>query len=79
MSAKANVHTTPHPDGGWQNITEGKTKPSKIFDIKTEAVSAGKIIAQNNKVEHVIHGKDGKIQNPNSYGNDPNPPKDKSN
>ena len=77
MSNKPNVHTTPHSNGGWQNITEGKSKPSKIFDTKAEAVPAGKSIAENNNVEHVIHGKNGKIQNPNSYGNDPNPPKDK--
>ena len=77
MAMKSNVHTTPHSSGGWQNITAGKSKPSKIFDTKAEAMPAGKIIAINNKVEHVIHGKNGKIQNPNSYGNDLNPPKDK--
>ncbi|MBY0544383.1 MAG: DUF2188 domain-containing protein, partial [Gammaproteobacteria bacterium] len=27
------------------------------------------------KVEHFIHGKDGKIQERNSYGNDPFPPR----
>ena len=33
--------------------------------------------AKQEKSELISHGKDGKIQNPNSYGNDLNPPKDK--
>jgi hypothetical protein len=33
--------------------------------------------AKQEKSELIPHGKDGKIQNPNSYGKDPNPPKDK--
>jgi len=42
-------------------------------------VEYGKELAKKDKVEFIPHGKDGKIQNPNSYGNDPNPPKDKKN
>ncbi|MBO7345732.1 MAG: DUF2188 domain-containing protein, partial [Clostridia bacterium] len=34
-------------------------------------------ISKNQHSEMVIHGKDGKIQYSNSYGNDPCPPKDK--
>lgn len=33
--------------------------------------------AKQEGAELIPHRKDGKIQNPNSYGNDPNPPKDK--
>lgn len=33
--------------------------------------------AKQEKSELIPHGKDGKIQNPNSNGNDPKPPKDK--
>ncbi len=32
--------------------------------------------AKREKLEHVPHKKDGSIHNPNSYGNDPYPPKD---
>ena len=42
----------------------------KICALKIE-------ICINEHAESVIHGKDGKIQNSNSYGNDPCPPKDK--
>ena len=36
-------------------------------------------LAKKLKVEHVIHNKDGKISDKDSYGNDPFPPKDKKN
>ena len=34
-------------------------------------------LAKNQKSELTVLGKNGKIQNKNSFGNDPNPPKDK--
>ena len=40
-----------------------------------EAVDAGRKISQNQGTEFYIHGKDGKIQNKDSHGNDPYPPK----
>lgn len=33
-------------------------------------------IAQKEGLEMIPHGKNGQIQNPNSYGNDPCPPHD---
>lgn len=62
-------------DGGWDNKQGGKT--TSEHDRKTPAVAEGKDKAKDDETEHVIHGKDGKIQESNSYGNDPNPPKDK--
>ncbi len=35
--------------------------------------------AKKAEVEHVIHNKDGKISDRDSYGEDPNPPKDTKN
>ncbi len=37
----------------------------------------GKKVAKERGVEHIIHGKDGKIQDRESYGKDPYPPKDR--
>jgi hypothetical protein len=48
-----------------------------ITETKKEAVEVAREIARNNHSELVIHGKDGKIQDKDSYGNDPVPPKDK--
>ena len=51
------------------------TRSSGHFDKKQDAVDAGRKISQNQGTEFYIHGKDGKIQNKDSHGNDPYPPK----
>lgn len=72
---KKNVHTVPNKNGGWDNKVSGKMESH--HKTKETALEKGRNIAKKNKSEHVIHNKDGKISNSNSYGNDPNPPKDK--
>lgn len=74
MPDKPAIHTTPK-DGKWTNIREGASRASKIFDTKAEAQAAGRAAARRDKVEHIIHKKDGTIGERNSYGNDPHPPK----
>lgn len=69
-------HVTTHPGGGWQVKGEGNKKATVVTDTQKEAIAAAKIIAQNQKTELIIHGENGQILNKNSYGNDPNPPKD---
>lgn len=44
---------------------------------RAQAEVAGREAAKHDKSELIIHGKKGVIQERNSYGNDPNPPKDK--
>jgi len=61
----------------WIVKGEGNDKITKSFDTQKEAIEFAKQIAQNQESEVVIHGKDGKIRDKDSYGNDPNPPKDK--
>lgn len=72
MSNK-NLHTVPHGDG-WANRREGADRVSRTFDTKREAEQAGRDTAKREGVEHLIHNKDGKIGERNSYGNDPFPP-----
>ena len=42
-----------------------------------DAMNAARDTARRERVEVVDHGRDGKIRDSDSYGNDPNPPKDK--
>ena len=65
-----NVHITKR-DRGWAVITAGSEKAAKVVDTQKKAIEIGKLIAQNNKSELIIHGIDGKIREKNSYGNDP--------
>jgi hypothetical protein len=47
---------------------------SKEFPTKDSAERAGRDTAKREGVEHLIHNKDGRIGERNSYGNDPFPP-----
>ena len=70
------VHTVPNPKGsGWINEVGGKVVSE--HRKKEPAVDKGAGIARKLETEHTIHKKDGTIGEKNSYGNDPNPPKDK--
>jgi len=71
MSAK-NVHTTYNKEAeNWRNISEGASRPAKVYDTKAEAVAAGRQTAINRGVEQLIHNENGQIGYRNSYGNDP--------
>lgn len=72
---KKNQHVIPHNDN-WAVKGEGNEKVTKIFDKKQDAIDFAKDVAKNQKSELIIHKQDGSIQNKNSFGNDPNPPKD---
>jgi Uncharacterized protein conserved in bacteria (DUF2188) len=66
------IHVMPS-DGGWDVREEGSSR-SKHFDKQSEALKAGREMAQRNRSEHVIHGRDGRIRQRDSYGRDPFPP-----
>jgi len=76
MSKKKDVHVVPNSNGGWDVKRENSERASKHTETKQEAVDFGKGLANKDNVEFVPHKRDGTIQNPNSYGNDNNPPKD---
>lgn len=74
-----NQHVTKHPDGGWQVKGAGNEKATAKTETQKQAIEVAKEIAKNQKSEVVIHGTDGRIRDKDSYGNDPNPPKDTKN
>lgn len=71
-----NQHVVPH-ENGWGIKGAGNSRLTAITPTKEKAVDLAREIARNQHSELVIHGKDGKIQDKDSYGNDPCPPKDK--
>jgi len=71
-----NVHVVRSKDGdSWSVKTENSQKSYRNVDTQKEAIEIGRNVAQNNNSELLIHGKDGKIREKNSYGNDNYPPK----
>lgn len=73
---KKDVHVVPHADG-WATKKEGASRAGVVVDTQREAIERAREQAQREKVEVVIHRKDGSIRDSDSYGNDPCPPKDK--
>lgn len=71
-----NQHVVPK-SGQWAVKGEGNKSATKIVDTQKEAIQIARNIAINQQSEVVIHGRDGKIRDKDSYGNDPCPPKDK--
>jgi hypothetical protein len=75
MPNKPGSHHVVPKSGGWDVKKGGGDRSSGHFDRKQDAIDAGRKISQNQGTELVIHGKNGKIQNKDSHGNDPYPPK----
>jgi len=77
--ARKERHIVPNSErGGWDSKRENAERVSKHFERKEDAVNWSKDKAKQEGSELIPHKKDGTIQNPNSYGNDPCPPKDKN-
>lgn len=76
MAKGKNQYVVPTKEG-WGVRSEGSNKLTVKTDTKAEALNIGTTIAKNQQSELTILKGNGKIQNKNSFGNDPNPPKDK--
>ena len=74
--AKKAIEVKPRGDQ-WVVQKQGTSKAASVHETKAPAVKAGTQQAKNEKTELVIKKQDGTIQNKNSFGNDPSPPKDK--
>ena len=70
-----NIHVTNHSQGGYQVKSSGSSKAYRRTETQREAIKIGRELARNQHSELVIHSRDGKIRQKNSYGNDPFPPK----
>lgn len=76
--AKRSNHVVPSKkNGGWAVKKAGSSRASRAFVKKDEAVQYARDLSRKEKSELYIHKKDGSIQNRNSYGNDPFPPRDR--
>jgi hypothetical protein len=78
---KKDIHVIPHKNG-WATKIEGAQRAGVVVNTQREAIEHARNQAQRQRAEVVIHRivihrKDGTIRDSDSYGNDPNPPKDK--
>ena len=70
---KKNQHVVPHGDD-WAVKGAGNSKATSVHSTQKEAINQGRTSAQNQESELLIHRKNGRIREKNSYGNDPFPP-----
>jgi hypothetical protein len=73
---KKDIHVVPHGDG-WATRKEGAQRVGHKAATQQQAYQQAREQAKREGVEVVIHRPDGTIRNSNSFGSDPNPPKDK--
>ncbi len=72
-----NIHTVYNKGRKmWETKAEKQDKPIKSAHTKEQAMKNSVKEAKRGRVEHVIHNRDGKISDKDSYGNDPHPPRD---
>lgn len=66
-----------NPNGGWDVKKNDLSRVSRNFETKSQAMDWARQQARKEQRELVPHGLNGRIQNPDSYGGDPCPPKDR--
>ncbi|QAY58750.1 DUF2188 domain-containing protein [Microbacterium protaetiae] len=60
-----------HEDGVWRNRIEGHQVLDDRFERKSDAVEAGRDLAQVLRVEHIVRALHGRIVERTSYGHVP--------
>lgn len=74
--AKKKFHSVPW-DKNWAVKKEGVTKPVSVHHTQSASEDKTRRLAKQAEVEAVYHNRYGIIKDKDSFGNDPNPPKDK--
>lgn len=71
--ARKNQHVVPHTNG-WAVRGAGNSRVTSVHGTQREATERARDIANNQCSEVLVHGRNGRIRERNSYGNDPFPP-----
>ena len=71
---KRNVHVTPKGKN-WAVKSAGSSRPAIVTTTQNEAINIGKNMSKNRESELLVHGRNGRIRQKNSYGKDPFPPR----
>lgn len=71
---KKNQHVVLHKRG-WAVKQAGNPRASSVHNTQREAIKAAREAAIRQSSEMVVHRKNGRIRERNSYGSDPFPPK----
>jgi hypothetical protein len=72
---KRSQHVAPNRYGGWAVRRTGASRASRIFKTRDDAVTYARHLAERERSELYVHGRDGMIRERDSYESDPVPPK----
>jgi Uncharacterized protein conserved in bacteria (DUF2188) len=70
FAMKGDVHVVPS-DKGWRVEVEADGRARSTHPTQSEARLAAREIARRSKRELLVHGRDGRIRERNTYGKDP--------
>ena len=68
--SRPEIHVTPRPDGRWQGKKPHAPRASYVYDTKAAALERARTTARRERLELVIHNRNGRISDSDSYGND---------
>ncbi len=74
MTKKGGFHVTPGKKDGWDVKRAGSERASSTHDTQKEAFEQARAQAKSEKTSVRVHGKDGKIREERSYGNETDKP-----
>jgi hypothetical protein len=69
-----NLHVVPRIDG-WAVRIEGRSTATSVHNSQRDAIEAARKLAKEAATQLVIHGRDGRIRERDSYASDPLPKK----
>ena len=75
MPNKKNYWTQQRPDGKWESKREGASRAGKVTETQSDAWAHSRKKASEDKGEALLKGRDGKVRERSTYGNDKYPPK----
>jgi hypothetical protein len=76
MSRVRNIHVVPRTDG-WIIRKEGSGRPTSLHPTQRDAIEEARELARDQRTELIIHGRNGRIRDRDSYGSDSAPPRDR--
>ncbi len=76
-SLACSVHVISRSDGKWSVRKTGEGRASRVFSNQRDAISFARSVAKSSKSEMIIHSRDGRIRDSDSYGQDPCPPRNR--
>lgn len=75
MSKTHDVHVSRVPGSTRWKVSQGGSVLS-THNTQGNAIDRAKAEARQDRTDLVVHGRDGRIRSKDSYGSDPNPPRD---